>query len=59
MLRRFRQGYGKGTALIHGARYGNVPAMSPGNGPGQAEAQPCSRLGSALIAAVESFENPV
>ena len=30
----------KGAALIHGARYGNVPAMSPGNGPCQAEAQP-------------------
>jgi hypothetical protein len=57
ILQGFWQGDGKGAALIHGARYGNVPAMSPGNGPCQAETQPCSRLGSALIAAVESFEN--
>src|SRR5262245_45105633 len=56
-LKSFRQGDIKGAALIHGARYGNVPAMSPGYGPCQAEAQPCSRLGSALVAAVESFEN--
>ena len=55
----FRQGDRKGAALIHGARYGNVPAMSPGNGPCQAETQPGSRLGPALVAAVESFENPV
>jgi hypothetical protein len=33
-LESFRQGDIKGAALIHGARYGNVPAMSPGNGPG-------------------------
>jgi hypothetical protein len=57
ILQSFRQGDIKGAALIHGARYGNVPAMSPGNGPCQAETQPCSRLGPALIAAVESFEN--
>src|SRR5262245_41447390 len=31
--------------------------MSPGNGLGYAEAQPCSRLRAALAAAVESFEN--
>ena len=56
-LHRFRQADIKGATLIHSARYGNVPAMSPGNGPCQAETQPGSRLGPALIAAVESFEN--
>src|SRR5262249_53365557 len=31
--------------------------MSPRDGPGQAEAKPCSSLRAALVAAVESFEN--
>ena len=59
MLRRFRQGYGKGTALVDGTCHGNIPAMSAGYGPCQAETQPRSRLRPALIAAVESLENPV
>ena len=58
-LKRSRQGDIKGAALVDGTCHGNVPAMSSGNGPGQAQAQPCSRLGSTLIAAVESSENPV
>ena len=49
----------KGTALIYGACNSNITAMRPGNSPGQAEAEPCSRLRPTLIAAIESFENPL
>ena len=56
-LLRFREANGEVATLIDSAAYRDVPAMSARNGPGQAEAKPGSRLSSALVAAVESFEN--
>src|SRR3990172_6056360 len=54
---RLREGYCKGAPLTRCACHRDVSPMSSGDGPGGAEAQAGSGLGTALIASVESFEN--
>ncbi len=40
----FWEGDGKDAPLLRAAHYADIPAVSSGDGPGQAEAKPCSGL---------------